>query len=312
MIGTILGILKLIGILLLALLGIFLTIILLLLFVPVRYRVKVAIQEKPRGMGEVSWFFHLISCRIVYEEELDMAVRILGIRVGGNRGSEDGMYASEREPETEEWGLPEREPETEEWGSPEREPEIEERILPEPEGSGMPEDELEGEETPSPKKDSERKTKKSYRSFRSRFQWKRIWKKIRVTFQKICDKLKIMMDRQQQLLEFLRKEENKRTFRNLKSQLLALFRHIRPRKLTGWLRFGFDDPFKTGQILTYVSPFYGLYAKHFELIPVFEGEAMEGELDIKGRIRLAALIWIGIKVIRDGNFRTLLKKWNAG
>ncbi len=312
MIGTILGILKLIGILLLALLGILLTIILLLLFVPVRYRVKVAIKEKPRGMGEVSWFFHLISCRIVYEEELDMAVRILGIRVGGSRGSEEGIHDPERGPETEEQVLPEGKPEAEEWGLPEGEPETEEGRVPESEGRGLPEGQLEREETSSPKEEPEQKTKKSRRFFRSRFQWKRIWKKIRVTFQKICDKLKTLRHRQQQLLEFLRKEENKRTFRNLKCQFLALMRHIRPRKLTGWLRFGFDDPFQTGQILTYVSPFYGLYAKHFELIPVFEGEAMEGELDMKGRIRLAALIWIGIKVIRDGNFRTLLKKWNAG
>ncbi len=305
MLGIILGILKIIGIVLLVLLGILLTLILLVLFVPVRYRVKGTLDGKPRGMGEISWLLRLISCRVTYEEELDMAVRILGIRVGGNWFGAD-------EPE-EDWNLGDSRPA--EWEPVKAEP------VSEPEaGKELEEEDRDAAESETGKWEPEKRQKqwkpeaprqKPRPSFWSRFRPKHIWRKIRVTFQKICGKLKILMEKWQQLLDFLGQEENKQTFRNLKSQMLALFRHIRPRKITGRLRFGFEDPSKTGQVLACVSPFYGLYAKGFTLIPVFEEEVMEGELDIKGRIRLAALIWIGIKVIRDKNFRTLLKKWKA-
>ncbi len=113
------------------------------------------------------------------------------------------------------------------------------------------------------------------------------------------------------MLEFLRKEENQKTFRNLKTQLFALLKHILPRKLRGYVRLGFDDPATTGQVLTYISPFYGLYGKHFQVIPVFEEKILEGEADMKGRIRVFTLVVIAVKVVMDKNFRMLLKRWRA-
>lgn len=371
MLGIILGILKIAGIVLLVLLGILLTLILLVLFVPVRYRVRGAFDGTPRGMGEISWLLHLISCRITYEDEPDLAVRILGIRVGKKRPGRDEAEPVSEEPASEKPAgqkpvsqgsaseepvsekpvsqnpaseepagqkpvsqepvsdkpagerpvsdLPDRDEksgEAENLGENQGEDQKENREELAREAAGQMHWEPDGGKKPETEKMPKQPKTVQDRPQRRRFFWRRfqpkyIWKKIRVTFQKICDKLKTLRDRWQQILEFLQNEENRQTFRNLKKQLLALLYHIRPRKLTGRLRFGFEDPFKTGQLLTYVSPFYGLYAQHVTLIPVFEEEVLEGELDMKGRIRLAALIWIGIQVIRDRNFRILLKKWNA-
>ena len=52
-------------------------------------------------------------------------------------------------------------------------------------------------------------------------------------------------------------EANQRTFRLLKRQVWALCRHVLPGKAAGRVRFGFEDPYITGQVLTYISPFYG-------------------------------------------------------
>ena len=47
------------------------------------------------------------------------------------------------------------------------------------------------------------------------------------------------------------------------------------------------------------------------MIPVFDEQVLDGELSLKGRIRIATLLFIGFQVWRDKNFRTLLKRWQA-
>jgi len=138
-----------------------------------------------------------------------------------------------------------------------------------------------------------------------------LFQKIKVTFQRICGKLKTAEERWQKLMEFLEKEENKNTFRLLKRQVIRFFKHVLPGKVSGTVRFGFEDPYTTGRILTYISPFYGWYGRTIQVIPVFDEQVLDGELSLKGRIRIATLLFIGFQVWRDKNFRTLLKRWQA-
>ena len=51
-------ILKVIGIILLVILALLLTAVLLILFVPVRYRADVLFEGKPDGEAAVSWLLH--------------------------------------------------------------------------------------------------------------------------------------------------------------------------------------------------------------------------------------------------------------
>ena len=118
------------------------------------------------------------------------------------------------------------------------------------------------------------------------------FQKIKVTFQRICGKLKTAEEKWQKLRDFLEKEENKNTFRLLKKQVIRLFRHILPGKVSGKVRFGFEDPYTTGRILTYISPFYGWYGRKIQVIPVFDEQVLEGEISLKGRIRIATLLFI--------------------
>ena len=107
---------------------------------------------------------------------------------------------------------------------------------------------------------------------------------------------------------FIQNPENQKTLRLIWKQVLKLIRHILPTRLKGRVRFGFDDPATTGQILTYISPFYGVYAKSFSIEPVFDEKVMEGEIHLKGRIRLGTILWRVIRVLLNKNFRMLLKK----
>ena len=113
----------------------------------------------------------------------------------------------------------------------------------------------------------------------------------------------------ERMREIFTNEENREVFRLLVSRGRKLFRHVRPKKIKGKLQFGFSDPYRTGQVLTAVSPFYGLYAKELELIPDFEHEVLKGEISVKGRIRMGVVLWTGIRLFLNKNFRRLLKRF---
>lgn len=67
MIHVILMILKIIGIILLCILGLLLFIFLSVLFVPARYRVSASYYGKPKAVARATWFLHLLSVSMVFE-----------------------------------------------------------------------------------------------------------------------------------------------------------------------------------------------------------------------------------------------------
>jgi hypothetical protein len=97
----------------------------------------------------------------------------------------------------------------------------------------------------------------------------------------------------------------------LKRQGFRLVRHVFPRRLHGEIRFGFDDPYTTGQILTWISPFYGLYAGKINLIPVFEEKTLDGKISLKGRIRLGTILVLIVRVLLNKNFRRLFREFRS-
>ena len=76
--------------------------------------------------------------------------------------------------------------------------------------------------------------------------------------------------------------------------------------MEGRLRFGFDDPYRTGQALQAAALLMPLYRDRVQIIPAFEEEVLEGELKMRGRIRLAVLLAAGVRLWRDKNFRKLV------
>ena len=147
------------------------------------------------------------------------------------------------------------------------------------------------------------------------FSFGRICDKLKEIIQRLRDRLERIMESLHELEEktdrltaFLCNDANQATFRLLKRQIWALCRHVLPRKAAGRVRFGFADPFTTGQVLAYISPFYGLYARHVQVIPVFDEPVMEGEGMLKGRIRMGTVLLIGLRMLFDRNFRALLRK----
>lgn len=294
MLGIFLGILKWLGILLLVLLGLVLTVLLAVLFVPIRYEAEGSFRGELLAKGQISWLWRLFSIQAVYDGDTEVSLRIFGVKLGRKKEtaertektetSDSVVTGSEKRPE-EEMPVYESRPKAEAPAS-EKHQGIKEKV-------------------PAAGTKNAKNGQKKKRVRQSLFQ------KIKVTFQRICGKLKTAEERWQKLMDFLEKEENKNTFRLLKRQVIRFFKHVLPGKVSGTVRFGFEDPYTTGRILTYISPFYGWYGRTIQVIPVFDERVLDGELSLKGRIRIATLLFIGFQVWRDKNFRTLLKRWQA-
>ena len=303
MLAIILGILKLIGLLILGILGLLLAILLLVLLVPVRYRAQGSCYGKPKGTAGASWLLHILSCQVKYDGEPELCIRVFGFRLGGKTAEADPLPEAEAEakpvPESEKVPGADRPQNTVKPAEPKHvsAENASEKHVP----AENAENAENAQESPKPESP---KNKKKHR----KFSIGNPFEKIRVTFRRICGKLKALREKKDQVLAFIKDEDNRRTFGLLKKQVFALLKHILPRKVRGKVRFGFDDPYTTGQILTWISPFYGLYAKNLQMIPVFEEKALEGELSLKGRIRIGTLIVIALRMFMDKNFRKLLKK----
>ena len=102
MIHILLMILKIIGVILLVILGLLLTAVLLILFVPVRYRADISFDGKPDGEVAVSCFLHLVRIRVSYHEHADVSGRVLWFKLFDTRlwpAEDEEEDDSEAEPE---------------------------------------------------------------------------------------------------------------------------------------------------------------------------------------------------------------------
>lgn len=117
------------------------------------------------------------------------------------------------------------------------------------------------------------------------------------------DKLKKKID---DIKMIINDEANKEMVRLLYSQLKALFKEIMPVKYKINIHYGCDDPYRTGQLLMYISVFYGLSGLNMNITPDFNEKILEGDIYIKGRVRICKLLMIVFRVYRNKRFRELV------
>ena len=317
MIAIVLGILKILGILILIILGLLLFALLSVLFVPVCYRVEGSLYEHPEGTASVSWFFHLVSLRISSETEKKLDFRILWFHPGREHEKEETETL---------WEI--SEPETDAAKSKQPNQTMDEKNVVESDRTKS--EELTAKErqteTATAQKNvvdvsatdadsnpnSETKASGLFQSCRKKLcrlpaSLKKKLHGLKKTLKKTVKKLRKGKLRWEKILAFLQNEENQETFRLLKKQIFALLRHVLPRKAKGKLLFGFGDPYLTGQVLTWISPFYGLYARTIQIIPDFTEVRLEGELKLKGHIRLATLLILFLPLILDKRVRRWIR-----
>ena len=111
----------------------------------------------------------------------------------------------------------------------------------------------------------------------------------------------------QQLLDFVEDYHLKELFAEGKAELNGLWRHYRPRKAAGYLRFGTGDPALTGE-LTGVLYLLLPAVSEVQLEPDFNDAMLQMELELYGRIRVCYLAATAWRLFRNKKLRRLIAK----
>lgn len=298
LIPVVLWLFKWIGILALIVLGLIVFAALLVLLVPVRYRVNGSWHERGKGRVRITWLLHILSITAAYDQKLKFSVRLFGypvLKPGKNEkelhGEDDFVVQA----------MEVKEPQDGRSGACDD-------IPAEGKLSKQADSENTGKETHSGNSGKQTdvknvkigKWKEKALGALTRFQ---------ASFKSFCSKLKTMKEKKEEVLKVLNKKENQKTIKLILKQGKRALRHILPVKGNGRLIFGFEDPYLTGQVLMAASAAYPFYHKRLTITPVFDQNVFQGEGSFRGRIRLGTLVFIGLRLLFHKNFRTLLKKW---
>lgn len=316
-----------------SLLAIFLLLIGLILFVPVRYRAKGERGEKLFFYFIGSWLFHILHVSVRYDGENPIIkLRIAGIPVFDN--TREKKEKRKRTNKSKEEELEENTVETEELvHSLEITPQNEETVHtfeikqkddtisemnPEKQEEAshqteMIEEKLNGNENSEEKGFFGKITNKVKQILlfikKTYFRTLELISNIQETIKKIIDICKLILKKISTVKVFISQAENKEGFTTVFGAGIEILKKIGPAKIKGKLYFGTGDPCSTGQILAALGALYGMnifnIGDSIIIEPDFEKAVLEGELFIKGRFRLVSLLIIGIKMLRDKKFKTL-------
>lgn len=119
--------------------------------------------------------------------------------------------------------------------------------------------------------------------------------------------LKQAVKKAQNLSSFIFDEKNKLGIKRIFASLKYLLKKIRPRIKKFDISYGLDDPYKMGQSIAIISILYGLIGKEIAIHPYFdEGTFFYGRILLKGKIRIFTLITICIKLYFNEDFKNLI------
>ncbi len=331
-------ILKIIGILLAVVLGL----ILIVLTVPVRYRIGMKAWDEITGTVIISWLFRLIKVQIQYQEnQTEFFVKILGISVMPKKEKSRKRRKQRRKKKkqkdvadtftNENEELQVEISDTESFSVQEDNgtqiPVIQENEelqveISDTESFSVQEDNVnqipviqEFEETESlaqPKKKKKQRTQKTKKSSKQEFSRSRTFHEEEEESEHPST-LQTIKEKVQNIKNLIFEETSKNAFLHIFKEFKYILRHFFPRKVSGTLAFGLKDPALTGQILGAfcLIPFWANY--HIDLKPDFQTEHpyVKGELSMKGHIRCCHTLLIAFRLIKDKNIKTWIKKFRA-
>ena len=345
MLNVVLTILKIIGIVLLVILALVIALLLIVLFVPIRYSAHVVKEEPEPGGGaidglraeaKVTWLLHLISFRIGFaDKKLSKVLKVFGIDLSKKKKEKPKKKKKKVPKEGEERPLSEiasgkkkvlTDEELDallEETAAEEQSERPEEVLKEPgqaDTGGPEEKEPEQEEIPEPEETDEeddappegkQERKQKAKSF-SEFLWRiaeRVWKvfkKIAAKIRSVVQKIKAVLAKIKKWIDFLADERTQAALVLVLKEVGGILKGWLPKKIRGYVRFGEGDPYRTGERLAYLAACYPLYGRSLSIYPDFENKTLEGDVELKGRIVLAAIVGAGLKLILNKNVKYVI------
>ena len=341
-IGVLLAILKVIGIILLGILGLLLIIILLFLFVPFVYKIRVKYVDKQlEADGEVSFLFRLLRARAIYKEELSYEAKAAFFTlISSKKADEDKEDGKERRKENKaadvkaedtslktteagtSTGITERKAAKVEADSkqvnnqPESIKQEDSNIVDgtqidrKQEVCGQVNEENKVGKKAKRKKEKKQKSKKTKKKYNIFAKIEEIKEKIDAKWTAFKEDFLSLNNKKEAVLKFINAEGTADGIFYLLTQSKILVKMILPKKIKGWLRFGTGDVYTEGQYLTYLCFVYPLYAGKFDILPEWDEEVIEVDASFSGKIRMFAMLLIGLKLLFSKKVKALLRNFN--
>jgi hypothetical protein len=360
MLQVILFILKLIGWILLAILGLLFLVLLAVIFTPLRYQAETRCPGKLSELeADVRFgiFFRLVSGRLQYRKgKMEWNIRAAWIRLGDNGEAEEEIQeaagsleeigenvlediaekeeASEEAAEVpEEAGSDQAAEISEEAGSDQAaeisedtKEESTEKTVKETAGLETQERKESSEEDSSEikaekigagtRKKAEKKKEKSSSAENtdtggSEKEPKKtlsdkvaaVLEKIEYTFDRMCAKIELLSAKAELVTEFLSDDVHQSAFLKCLAELKKLLFRLRPKQCRGMIRFGFEDPSLTGKVLAGASMLYPYWGEHVYCCPDFVEKVLEGEVSVKGSLRILPAAVMGWNLLWSRNVR---------
>lgn len=295
-------ILKIIGIILLCLIGIVIFLIVAILFAPFRYKIDAKKSEDQSFKecsvrGNVTWMWIFLRCRYsLVSGESKLSIRFLGIDVmklnelikKRNKGYDLNNKKSSK---TKSKKKKKKNDNTKDLHISQNKADTfnEERILP---IDNSLDDTVFNEKGNEEKKGKLEGIKEKVSGLKDKVI--NIKNKVKDTIQRVL-----------YYKEELSKDENKLALKFLWGKVKQVLDHIKPRKLKGNITFGMEEPDKTGQALGVLAVFYPIYGNNLTVKPDFTTKCLYGDIVAKGRIRIFTLLVICIKLIRSNEYKRI-------
>lgn len=294
---VLLMILKIFGILLACVIGLLLLAVVVVLFVPVRYRLEGQKAEDYRVGAKVSWLLHLVRIRIRYDSDTKFSYNVYLFR--SLLLSNDEAWKTEREEKKK------KKAEKKAKKAKRKKLKQKQKTLQEKKQGSSAQKNSPAVKTAGPA-DKQTEQPNGNGPKESQPQPEKEKKKIKQKLADAVASFKGLREKAGRIIDFLKDEPNKAAFGASWTTLVKLLKHIGPTKIKGYLAFGADDPAVTGYVLAVLGIFYGKFGKSFSIRPNFEEEQLEAELSAKGRVRLSRLLYLAWRLWRNKDFKSLL------
>lgn len=129
--------------------------------------------------------------------------------------------------------------------------------------------------------------------------------KIKYKFTDICDKIKDGRMKAEDLISKYSDERTKNAVIELWIVLKRLLWHIRPRRFKAYLHYGMEDPSQTGEIFGIYNSFYPIHRGKPVVIPDFDNKCLDGNMTIRGHIQLFFVVTALIRLYFNKDVRRL-------
>lgn len=327
MLGILLTILKIILWIILGILGLILLLVLLVLFSPIRYKVDLNYNEKAHVVATIKYL--VVKVKVVYDQrtkDMQQVIRVFGFRLGKGKNKKskdksddelfiDGTETMEFEDDFEPLEVKDDQKTDALMIQADNSDSVDETV---PDSIETETDSVEEAQAQDSESEESEMVDPMYDLWDEEFQEnlsdgeKRFFGRVIALIKKvigflskfspsnIIDKIqtkKAKIDKKvNRIKKFWNLSCTVKTREYLKKYLKSMFKHILPRKVRGYVHYGFDEPYKTGQITGYLSLMPFMYQKHLSVQPDFYNKVIEADLHLKGKIRLGYLARIVLNI----------------